>query len=217
MDTESRNFLLFWGFVVGVLFVASIVLRLLEKPMMRLIRRILPGGNFSGRLSRNIHITVGPDGEMAEDEGFSINAVSDLPDQSEPVELADLAPLDDAKRARYRESWRRTEARFFQKPGAAVREAEELVMDLMRDRGSPSISLQTIQTSEGDVLEGLSVVKDAYRFARNAQAAARGIELAKQHRENEANIVDLKRAMDHYRALFEKLIGGEGELESHEL
>lgn len=212
MDKSSADLLLFLAVVFGLLVVVGIVLSLLEKPMMRLIGRILPGGNFSTRISKDIRINVGPHGEVSEEEGFSINAEPELPAGWSRDELADVPPVSEADRARYKESWRRTEALFFKKPGEAVREADQLVMDVMRDRGSPSISLQTIQTSEGDVFDGLSVVKEAYRFAQNAKAVARGIELAKQHRENEANIVDLKRAMDHYRVMFEKLIGGEEEL-----
>jgi len=209
VDNSSAEPLVFLAVVFGLLTVVGIVLSLLEKPMMRLIGRILPGGNFSARISKDIRIDVGPDAKLSEAEGFSINAEPELPADWKRGE--DAQPLSEAERVRYRESWRRTEALFFKKPGEAVREADQLVLDLMRDRGSQSISLQTIETPEGDVFGGLGAVKEAYRFAQNAKKVARGIELAKQHRENEANIVDLKRAMDQYRVIFEKLIGGEEE------
>src|SRR5437763_13454479 len=49
----------------------------------------------------------------------------------------DIVPLSEASRARYTELWQNAQARFVDAPVAAVREADVIVIDVMRERGYP--------------------------------------------------------------------------------
>jgi hypothetical protein len=60
-----------------------------------------------------------------------------------------LRPLPDGARERYAASWRAIEARFVDSPQDAVREADQLVASLARERGAPE-----------DRVSPLLVVKD---------------------------------------------------------
>src|ERR1700681_1846343 len=53
------------------------------------------------------------------------------------VRTADLRPLTDESRSRYILEWDRIEMRFVDAPEEAVREADSLVMSLLRERRHP--------------------------------------------------------------------------------
>src|SRR4030081_2855808 len=53
------------------------------------------------------------------------------------VRHGDLLPLSDESRSRYISEWDRIEARFVDTPEEAVREADSVVMSLMRERRHP--------------------------------------------------------------------------------
>ena len=47
-----------------------------------------------------------------------------------------LRPLSDEARGRYAQSWSAIESRFIAQPAAAVQEADQLVLAILRDRGA---------------------------------------------------------------------------------
>jgi hypothetical protein len=87
------------------------------------------------------------------------------------------------------------QARFVEKPGDAVREADVLVTSVMRDRGYP---MDNFEQQSADVSVDHPRVVDNYR-------AAHAISMASD--QEKATTEDLRQAMIHYRSLFDELLG----------
>lgn len=93
----------------------------------------------------------------------------------------DMVPLPDESRDRYLADWDRVEMRFVDAPEEAVREADALVMSVLRERRHP--------------LETRRLPKDV-REARDDASMRRG-----------DRTEGMRRAMLHYRAVMEKMVG----------
>jgi len=119
-------------------------------------------------------------------------------------ERLDIRPLDPASQRRYEQSWTDTQGRFVDAPGEAVREADALVIEVMRDRGYP---VENFEQRSSDVSVDHPHVVENYR-------AAHAISLAND--QGQASTEDLRQAMVHYRALFEDLLSGEDETRMRE-
>lgn len=106
----------------------------------------------------------------------------------------EIRPLAPAARERYAGEWRAVQARFVDDPAGAVGEADALVRQVMADRGYPTDDFET----RADLVSvDHPVVIENYR-------AAHGIHEA--YGRGDAGTEDLRRAMVHYRALFEELL-----------
>ena len=141
-------------------------------------------------------------------EGFGPEydrTVADAPSKREAeAELAgrqkrrdelDVKPLDPAARERYAEEWQATQARFVDDPGGAITEADVLIQRVMRERGYP---VEDFEQRAADVSVDHPEVVNNYR-------AAHAISIA--HERERASTEDLRVAMQHYRSLFEELVG----------
>ena len=113
----------------------------------------------------------------------------------------EIRPLQPEQRDEYARQWRDAQAQFVDAPGEAVREADRLVAEVMRERGYP---VEDFEQREADLSVHHSEVLEHYR-------AGHGIALA--HRQGHAGTEDLRQAMVHYRALFEELLEAGGEPE----
>ena len=95
----------------------------------------------------------------------------------------------------FRERWEQVQSRFVDDPRTAVNEADRLIEDVMRARGYP------VEDSEHR-LDDLSVehaaVVNHYRSGRD---------IVVRHGRGEASTEDLRKAMVHFRALFDELVG----------
>jgi hypothetical protein len=112
----------------------------------------------------------------------------------EALEIRDLEPR---ARERYSETWRSVQAHFVDDPHGAVREADDLVMSVMRDRGYPT---SDFDQQAGDLSVDHAGVIDNYRKAHEISLAGE---------RGEASTDELRQAMVHYRALFDELLGGQ--------
>ncbi len=121
--------------------------------------------------------------------------LSGVQERREQLEIRELAP---AARDGYLQHWQQVQSDFVDRPGPAVDRADELVREVMRDRGYPVDDLAT--RSDMVAVDHPQVVQD-YRAATDARA---------RHHDAgaEATTEDLRRAMVHYRSLFERLVGG---------
>src|SRR4051812_4403644 len=122
-------------------------------------------------------------------------AEKDLRQRAAQREELDIRELSPAAASRYQEQWTAVQQRFVDAPAAAVRESQQLVTTVMRDRGYP--------TDDADERESMLSVDHAdivnrYRSASQVEAASQS---------GKATTEDLRQAMQHYRALFDGLLG----------
>jgi hypothetical protein len=93
-----------------------------------------------------------------------------------------LRPLPAESRDRYVEEWDEIEAKFVEAPEQAVREAEALVMSVLRERGHP--------LTERDLPQE---VQRAHRLGYSSRDKTEG----------------MRQALLHYRAVMERMVGAE--------
>ena len=93
-----------------------------------------------------------------------------------------LRPLPAESRDRYVEEWDEIEIKFVDAPEQAVREAEALVMSVLRERGHP--------LSERDLPQE---VQRAHRLGYSSRDRTEG----------------MRQALLHYRAVMERMVGAE--------
>jgi len=153
-----------------------------------------------GRRGRALRKRFGPEYDRALAEtGSADKAESDLGDRVKRREALQIRELDPRARERYSESWRSVQAHFVDDPHGAVREADELVMGVMRDRGYPTTDFDQ---QAGDLSVDHAGVIDNYRRAHEISLAGE---------QGQASTDDLRQATVHYRALFEELLAGRGD------
>ena len=151
---------------------------------------------IGARRRRGLQASFGPEYDHAvETTGDRRTAESQLREREQLHERLDVRELTPAARDRYFEQWRAVQVRFVDTPGEAVREADTLVQQVMRDRGYPVDDFDT----RADVISvDHPHVVENYRAAHGVWAAnGRG----------EATTEDLRQSLVHYRSLFEELLG----------
>jgi FtsZ-interacting cell division protein ZipA len=108
-----------------------------------------------------------------------------------------IRELDPSARERYQQLWRDAQTRFVDDPSPAVRDADILVIDVLRERGYP---MEDFDRRADDISVDHPHVVANYR-------AAHRISLADE--QGRATTEDLRQAMVHYRDLFKDLLGGD--------
>ena len=151
---------------------------------------------LSGRRRQRLREHFGPEYErVASEEGDPRRADRILAEREERVKKLDIRPLPESARAQFVEQWRAVQARFVDDPRGAVGDADALIGEAMQARGYP---VSDFEQRAADVsVEHPGVVVD-YRTAH---------EIA---RRRDIGTEDLRRAMVHYRSLFEALVSPSG-------
>ncbi|HTT64314.1 MAG TPA: hypothetical protein VMG35_20825 [Bryobacteraceae bacterium] len=145
--------------------------------------------------TRHLRSKFGPEYHRAVSEyGDRAKAERDLARREDRVQHLDIHPLPPATRDRYLQTWREGQTRFVDDPKGAVMLAEHLVTEVMRERGYPVAEFERR-------VEDISV--DHPQLVQNYRAA-REIMARQQH--GEASTEDLRRALVHFRALFDELL-----------
>ena len=116
------------------------------------------------------------------------------------VERLHIHPLEPADRTHFQDAWRETQSRFVDDPKRALIEADRLIGEVMSAEGYPVLDFQ--QRASDISVEQPSVVM-LYR---------EGHQIALRHAQGRASTEDLRKAMIHYRALFEDLVNQKPEL-----
>jgi hypothetical protein len=147
------------------------------------------------RRTRTLREGFGPEYDRTVAEAPSKReAESDLTERQKRREQLDIRPLDAPTRDRYANEWKKAQERFVDDPADAVEEADRLIQDVMRERGYP---VQDFEQRAADVSVDYPQVVEHYREGhRLAEASAAGGDSTE----------DLRRAMQHYRSLFEELV-----------
>ncbi len=137
----------------------------------------------------------GPEYDRAvADGGDRRRAEARLEERTERVKKFHLRPLMVEDRVRFTEQWERVQAHFVDAPAGAVAEADQLLGDLMATCGYP---MGDFEQRAADISVEHPIVTQNYRAAH---------EIAVRQASGQATTEDLRRAMIHYRALFEDLV-----------
>jgi hypothetical protein len=150
---------------------------------------------LSRRRSQRLRERFGPEYDRTAEQADSRRAAeSDLAAREKRIERLEIRPLSKGSRDEYARSWRESQARFVDQPADAVRDADRLVILVMRERGYP---MEEFDQRASDISVDHPNVVDNYR-------AAHAISMASDH--GQASTEDLRQAMVHYRSLFEELL-----------
>jgi hypothetical protein len=117
-----------------------------------------------------------------------------LQERQKRIEKLDIRPLTNEDRQRFHQAWTREQARFVDDPQGAVAEADRLIGEVMRARGYP---VGDFDQRAADISVDHPMVVENYRIAH---------EIALNDRRGKASTEDLRKALVHYRALFEELL-----------
>jgi hypothetical protein len=145
---------------------------------------------------RGLQERFGPEYDRTVETSDSRRAAeTELREREQRHEELDIRDLSPAARDRYFEQWRTVQVRFVDSPGEAVREADTLVQEVMRDRGYP---VDDFDTRADAVSVDHPHVVENYRAAHGVWAA---------NERGDATTEDLRQSLVHYRSLFEELLG----------
>jgi hypothetical protein len=131
---------------------------------------------------------------VADSLGSRDKAEAELRAREERVRRLHIVPLapDDAQR--FSSDWTALQARFVDSPEASLMEADRLVRELMQRRGYPMGDFERraadISVDHPRVVEHLRAAQGITQRAQNGQA----------------DTEELRRAVMHYRALFDELL-----------
>src|SRR6266550_7730233 len=176
-----------WVWVVIVVVVAVVVLGVVTSAL-----RTRRSRSLQDRFGREYDRTVDKAGGRREAE-------QELRKREQRHDELELRPLSPDARDRYLQQWQLTQARFVDDPTGAVSGADNLVQQVMRDRGYP---VDDFEQRAADISVEHPELVEKYRTANGiARASERG----------EASTEDLRHSVRHYRALFVELLEVDGD------
>ncbi len=126
--------------------------------------------------------------------GSRTKAEAELKAREKRVERLNIIPLSPNEAARFSKAWEALQSRFVDNPKGVVFEADQLVRELMLKRGYP---MGDFERRAADISVDHPEVVDHYR---TAQA------IAVRDQRGEADTEELRKAVVHYRALFDELL-----------
>jgi hypothetical protein len=171
-----------WIWVVIAVVVAAIVLAVILSALRT-------------RRSQELRERFGPEYDrVAADAPTKREAESELRARAERREQFEIRPLPAEQGERYLARWTAVQAEFVDDPAGAVTEADALIQDVMRERGYP---VDDFDTRAADLSVDYPDVVENYR-------AGHGIATA--HSRGKAGTEELRKAIQHYRSLFEELL-----------
>jgi hypothetical protein len=126
--------------------------------------------------------------------GDEKKANAELVERQKRVNALNILPLSTSKREHYLADWAAIQSKFVDKPGEAVTDADDLIMEVMQLRAYP---VSDFEQRAADVSVSYPAMVSKYRTAR---------EISVKNERQEANTEELRQAMIHYRSLFEELL-----------
>jgi hypothetical protein len=147
------------------------------------------------RRSERLRQHFGPEYDRAIAEGGGRrHAEAVLEQRTERVKKFHIRPLTAEDKDRFTEQWDRVQAHFVDAPAGAVAEADQLLGDIMATCGYP---MGDFEQRAADISVDHPIVTQNYRSAH---------EIDLRQAKGQASTEDLRRAMIHYRALFDDLV-----------
>lgn len=152
---------------------------------------------YRGSQSRRLKERFGPeyDAVLKRHGGSKARAEAELRRRQKRVQHLELVPLSPAEVTRFSQAWTRLQGSFVDDPKGVLIEADRLVRDLLTKRGYP---VADFELRAADISVDHPVVVNNYR------AAQRIVSLDQR---GEASTEDLRKAVVHFRALFDELLG----------
>jgi FtsZ-interacting cell division protein ZipA len=149
----------------------------------------------SQKQSHKLQERFGPEYDRTVNElGSRTKGESELKAREKRVERLEILPLAPSEAGRFTEAWQALQSRFVDNPKGVVVQAEQLVRELMEKRGYP---MGDFERRAGDISVDHPDVVANYR-------AAQAIALRDQ--KGTADTEELRKAVVHYRALFDELL-----------
>jgi len=150
---------------------------------------------YKKKQSHRLQERFGPEyGRTVDELGGRTKAESELKAREKRVERLDILPLTPAEAARFSQDWNALQGRFVDNPKSAVVQADQLVRELMLKRGYP---MGDFERRAADISVDHPAVVDHYRAAQA---------IAVRDKRGEANTEELRKAVVHYRDLFDELL-----------
>jgi hypothetical protein len=145
--------------------------------------------------SRRLEERFGPEyNRMVDHHGSRAKAEAELRDRERRVEKLSIAPLAPAEAAEFSQAWKTLQGRFVDNPKGVLMEADQLVRELMLKRGYP---MGDFEHRAADISVDHPGVVEHYRAAQA---------IALRDRRGEADTEEMRKAVVHYRALFDELL-----------
>jgi hypothetical protein len=145
--------------------------------------------------SSKLRQRFGPEYDRTVNEyGGRAKAEAELKKREARVAKLTIIPLTTADAARFSQAWRELQGRFIDNPKGVVAEADNLVRELMLKRGYP---MADFEIRAADISVDHPGVVATYRAAQTV--AARDLR-------GEADTEELRKAVVHYRTLFDELL-----------
>jgi hypothetical protein len=173
---EARDWLIVAVVVVAAIALAYVAWQALQRRRVR--------QRFGPEFDRTVDITGRPRA-----------AERDLRSRQQARDELDVRPLEPAARQRYADAWQQTQAQFVDAPVEIIRSADDLLVQVMRERGYP---VDDYDRQTGAISVDHPGVVGNYRVAH---------EIAVRSKDTQVTAEDLRRAMLHFRSLFDELLG----------
>ena len=150
---------------------------------------------YQKRQSHKLKERFGPEyGRTVNELGGRTKGESELKAREKRVERLEILPLAPPEAARFSEAWHALQGRFVDNPKGVVVQAEQLVRELMEKRGYP---MGDFERRAGDISVDHPDVVANYRAAQA---------IAVRDQRGSADTEELRKAVVHYRALFDELL-----------
>jgi cell division protein FtsL len=147
------------------------------------------------RQSKRLRQRFGAEYDRAVTEFGRNKAEAELKAREKRVEKLTIIPLAPADAARFTQAWTALQGRFIDNPKGVVVEADHLVRELMLKRGYP---MGDFEMRAADISVDHPAVVENYRAAQA---------IAVRDERGEADTEELRKAVVHYRTLFDELLG----------
>ena len=150
---------------------------------------------YQKKQSQRLEQRFGPEYGRAVDElGSRTKAESELKSREKRVERLNIVPLMPADATRFTQAWQELQSKFVDDPKAVVLQADRLVRELLMKRGYP---MGDFESRAADISVDHPSVVSNYRAAQDIVARSQ---------RGEADTEALRKAVVHYRALFDELL-----------
>jgi hypothetical protein len=150
---------------------------------------------YQKKQSQKLQERFGPEyGRTVSELGSRTKGESELKAREKRVERLEIIALSPSEAARFSEAWQALQGRFVDNPKGVVVQAEQLVRELMQKRGYP---MGDFDSRAGDISVDHPDVVANYRLAQA---------IAVRDRQGTADTEELRKAVVHYRALFDELL-----------